>query len=402
MFDRPIIRNEVRSALFGGRMSPSQEAGLDAILNEWEQRRPSADLRWLAYMLATAFHETARTMQPIREFGKGRGRRYGVPDPATGETYYGRGYVQLTWKSNYDKSTRRFGQDFVNNPDLALSPPLAAAIMFGGMTDGWFTGKKLGDYFSPGREDWRNARRIINGLDHADTIAGYGRQFMNALAAGAQGGSVIGTATTMPPPSVAAMMRGSPKSDAVLALQTALGEKGYMPGPLDGEFGPLTEQALLAFQKDNGLVPTGVFEPAQWLDLARAPARALPAERVQATQETLRELGSTTIAQTDRAKRAAIGAGVLSALGLGDSQTNMLGGLFERLQAGLGAAPGAPPGLLETLVKLGIGVASPGGPALWLGLAGLATYLWRSANAVAEQRVDDHRTAANVRDLKGR
>ena len=45
---------------------------MSTILNEWEENLPNADDRWLAYMLATAFHETARTMQPIREFGAGR------------------------------------------------------------------------------------------------------------------------------------------------------------------------------------------------------------------------------------------------------------------------------------------------------------------------------------------
>ncbi|TOE35570.1 hypothetical protein CGJ43_25525, partial [Vibrio parahaemolyticus] len=61
-------------------------------------------LQYLAYVLATTYHETGHTMKPIEEWGKGQGRPYGEPDPETGQTYYGRGYVQLTWLANYIKA----------------------------------------------------------------------------------------------------------------------------------------------------------------------------------------------------------------------------------------------------------------------------------------------------------
>ena len=64
--------------------------------------------------------------------------------------------------------------------DGALEPDLAAKIMFKGMIDGIFTGKKLADYFNPRTADWKNARRIINGLDHADDIATYAKKFYAA------------------------------------------------------------------------------------------------------------------------------------------------------------------------------------------------------------------------------
>ena len=146
------------------------------------------DLRWLAYMFATVFHETAQTMQPIEEFGRGRGRAYGRPDPVTGQTYYGRGYVQLTWKANYQTMGNLLGHDLVNHPELALRADVAAAIMFEGMTTslslrGDFTGKSLEDYFNDRTTDWVNARRIINGTDKASTIAGYAKQFYADLVA---------------------------------------------------------------------------------------------------------------------------------------------------------------------------------------------------------------------------
>lgn len=85
-------------------------------------------------------------MQPIREYGRGRGRAYGARDRQTGHAYFGRGYVQLTWKANYALAGGKLGLDLVANPDLALDPGAAARILFLGMAEGWFTGKRLADY----------------------------------------------------------------------------------------------------------------------------------------------------------------------------------------------------------------------------------------------------------------
>ena len=93
------------------------------------------DFRQLAYIMATVFHETAATMQPIGEFGKGKLRKYGTPSK-NGEVYYGRGYVQLTWEENYIKVGEELGIDLVNNPNMALTPYIAFKIMIIGMMDG--------------------------------------------------------------------------------------------------------------------------------------------------------------------------------------------------------------------------------------------------------------------------
>lgn len=174
--DRKAFFAGVRQQPFNGKLSQDQANGLSALLDEWE-RRDGSDLRWLAYELATAKWETAHTMQPIREIGRGKGRAYGNADPITGKVYYGRGYVQLTWKSNYAAMSKIVGLDLVSNPDLALEPDVAAQIMFEGMERGTFTGKKLSHYFNASACDWINARRIINGMDRAVEIAGIAKQF---------------------------------------------------------------------------------------------------------------------------------------------------------------------------------------------------------------------------------
>jgi putative chitinase len=189
MIDRKLFFDGVRNGPFPGKLSASQVAGMEAILDEWEDR-DLKDLRQLAYMLATAFHETAQTMQPITEFGpksyfsKYEGRKdLGNTVPGDGYKYRGRGYVQLTGRRNYTLASKKIGVDLVADPADALNPEVAAPIMFVGMAEGWFTGVKLSTYFNAAKTDWKNARRIINGLDRADLIAGYARSFYADLQA---------------------------------------------------------------------------------------------------------------------------------------------------------------------------------------------------------------------------
>lgn len=167
------------SSVFGTSLSQKQVSGTEAILDEAQHR--GVKLQPLAYMLATAYHETAHTMQPIAEYGKGKGRKYGAPAGPYGHVYYGRGFVQLTWLANYQRASKELGVDFVRYPERVMEPRLAAEIMFAGMEEGWFTAKKLSDYIGDGKADYVNARRIINGTDKASQIAGYAKAFEKAL-----------------------------------------------------------------------------------------------------------------------------------------------------------------------------------------------------------------------------
>lgn len=203
--NRAAFHAAVRASLFGGRLKDTQVAGMEAIL---DAAPPLLGTSSLAYALATTFHETAKTMQPIEEYGRGKGRSYGP----TG--FWGRGFVQLTWEANYVKATKRLrelkilraDEDLVRTPKLAMRLDVAAAILFYGMIEGWFTGKKLADYFSGGRYEPIGARRIINGTDKDDLIAGQCGSFVDALRAA--GHSVIPIAPNPPivtaPPTAAA------------------------------------------------------------------------------------------------------------------------------------------------------------------------------------------------------
>lgn len=142
----------------------------------------------LGYILATAWWETARTMQPVKEaywlsedWRKNNLRYY---------PWYGRGYVQLTWEDNYKRAQRELGlgTSLTSNPDNAMKPEVAVRVLFIGMAQGWFTGKKLRDYITLNKttddvtkREYTNARRIVNGTDKAAEIATVGVDFYKAL-----------------------------------------------------------------------------------------------------------------------------------------------------------------------------------------------------------------------------
>lgn len=162
-------------------LTDSQRSGIASLLDCLMDDSKVADIRWAAYMMATVKHECAGTWQPIAEYGKGKGHPYGEPDPTTGHVYAGRGYVQLTWKDNYRQMGKVLGVDLVNNPDRAMEPAIAYAIMSYGMRNGSFTGVGLPRYISGEKCDFVNARKIINSLDQAEKIADYATTIQGLL-----------------------------------------------------------------------------------------------------------------------------------------------------------------------------------------------------------------------------
>ena len=190
MLDKRTFFDAIRpSTLFHNSLSQQQVDGMDAILDTWNSGPPGLfegpvyDAH-LSYMLATVYHETARTMSPVREglsasdaWRKSHLRYY---------PWYGRGLVQLTWEANYRKMTTNLKPffpniDLISNPDQALDPAISVGILFYGMSRGSFTGKSLHTYIHGGVTDFTNARRIINGMDRARLVAGYANVFQSAV-----------------------------------------------------------------------------------------------------------------------------------------------------------------------------------------------------------------------------
>lgn len=196
---------------FSGKFGPVSQSptdGLNFILDQVAQDTTNwLNLNEIAYALATFAWETAHTFQPIHEKGPlayfsqydpgtPKGQRLGNTQAGDGFLFRGRGYVQLTGRTNYTKVGQFLSVDLVGNPDLALQPPVAYKIAANGMRLGWFTGQRLRGFMpTGGPADYVNARKIINGLDHAADIAAIAQNFQLVLTAAAQSsGSAAQTA----------------------------------------------------------------------------------------------------------------------------------------------------------------------------------------------------------------
>lgn len=177
------LRKKLFTRDFAGNRGSKQIDGIDLIINTWETEYPELSAKDVAYILATVYHETAYTMQPIKEGGGPnylRSKRY--------YPWFGRGYVQLTWEANYIKAGKKLGIDLTTDPDVALDPQIAVQILFLGMIEGWFTSKSLSSYITEDDKGYKrnltefaNARRIINGTDKQVKIAKEAAQFYDAL-----------------------------------------------------------------------------------------------------------------------------------------------------------------------------------------------------------------------------
>lgn len=133
----------------------------------------------LAYIIATAWHESF--LKPIREIRCQPGTQcYDRQEVYWDSGYFGRGYVQLTFQSNYQTMSNLLGVDLVANPDLALDPVIASQVIVKGMIDGLFTGVALRQFINFFDQDFFNARRVVNGTDRAQLISDHTTNLLNA------------------------------------------------------------------------------------------------------------------------------------------------------------------------------------------------------------------------------
>lgn len=197
MINRKIFFDRYRAELDkDNKLTAKEVSDLDMFLDFVDGSIGLLQMNQWAYVFATAFHETFHTFAPIKEIGgysyfmrmydvtgsrPQLAKRNGNIYKGDGAKYFGRGYVQITWRSNYAVYSRILGVDLINNPDLALVPKYAFKILVDGFINGRFTGKKISDYINKNASDYVNARRCINGTDKASLIASYARIFENIL-----------------------------------------------------------------------------------------------------------------------------------------------------------------------------------------------------------------------------
>ncbi|WP_156373879.1 hypothetical protein [Rhizobium sp. Leaf386] len=202
------------AALRGGALFPfglqkGQVNGIENLLNVWEKYYSGEPRNDLAYNLATAYHETAQTMQPITERGPKSyfdkyepgtrlGKLLGNTFVGDGYRFRGEGHVQNTGRRNAkfasDRLNEKFnlGVDLVAMPGKRGDPFISAHSLFLGNREGWWTGKDLRDFIDDkdesDAEDLREfiaARRVVNGTDKATKIGGHALIFEKALKAAA-------------------------------------------------------------------------------------------------------------------------------------------------------------------------------------------------------------------------
>jgi len=234
----------------------------------------------------------------------------------------------------------------------------------------------------------------------------------------------------------------------VTALQNALSDLGYQVGDIDGIFGRMTRDALLAFQADNEISTTGMYDAETMAALDRSQPRPIDAKRMRASEDDVIAGGSETLKRSRWNRRIGIGTIILGALGLTDKQTEFIAGSLDAIKkaaggegkivlpdavtekiteitgslpVGSGATgltaeqiaamktkvsalaellrSGGPttgsPGLFESLLSLLQGLLSSGGSGIWPIIAIVGFMMWRNGDIAAKRRLDDHRTGAN-------
>lgn len=207
--NRDFFFDHLHDRLYPNGLNRSQVDGHTAVLEAWESGHASEDDRWLAYMLGTAHREAGPGLQPIEEnlnysaqrllqvfagrFSVAEANDYahqperianrayegrignGPEASGDGWRYRGRGLVQITGKDNYAK----FG--IAASPEDALDPQKSVTILFDGMINGKFTGKRLATYFSPSKADWTGARAIVNPGEPGGRVAVDARSYYAAI-----------------------------------------------------------------------------------------------------------------------------------------------------------------------------------------------------------------------------
>lgn len=139
----------------------------------------------IAYVLATAEHESD-SFKTLEEYSSGtqyEGRAdLGNTTAGDGVRFKGRGYVQLTGRLNYTRYSGIAGLQLARLPIIVMNwPALSVFIIVDGMLRGVYTGRRLSDFVNNDKQDFFNARQIINGHDRAEKIADQASDWLRQL-----------------------------------------------------------------------------------------------------------------------------------------------------------------------------------------------------------------------------
>lgn len=199
----------------------------------------------IAYILASAEHESDY-YQTQTEYASGsayEGRSdLGNSQPGDGVRFKGRGYVQITGRTNYKKYSDILGRDLIGNPDIVSSEQdVSRFILVHGMKNGTFTGVGVGDYLGNGKSDYEGARAVVNGNDADTKIAEQARTYEQRLKSGDLKQYLTGQPATPPPTPAPAspMPLGSKTPTAIKEQENPKVDAGGLLLIRVGEFGGL-------------------------------------------------------------------------------------------------------------------------------------------------------------------
>ena len=245
---------------FSGRNHERQRAIVAALSGSFaqvlESYRIDTALR-IAHFMAQIAHECAgfRTTEEFASGAAYEGRAdLGNTEPGDGRRYKGRGLLQLTGRFNYRDMGARLGIPLESEPERAAEPVLSLRIA----CEYWTRHdiNALAD-----RDDIVAVTRKVNGgLNGLEDRTRYLRRAKDALARRA--GLVLQARQAGTNP---VLRRGS-FGMAVISLQERLVAKGAIL-TIDADFGGATESALMAFQRDHGLLPDGIAGEDTWAAL---------------------------------------------------------------------------------------------------------------------------------------
>lgn len=292
----------------------ANEAVMTSVAAEWNETLGkygiNANQNRLLFFLAETSAETGGWSAMVEggEFTGDRG------------TFKGRGLIQLTGRANYQEIGAKLAHDFpdaglvsdlANNPDLVSEPKYVLKT-----SAAYWDVNKLNSICDTGdflllSNRINGSKTFPNGWAQRQSELARIRKLLLSLTDTANAPLDSGPQNNV--------LKIGDSGPLVSALQTMLQKAGYDVGDIDGKFGTLTRMALLAFQADHGLVPTGLADAVTNAALNQPGERPLADSRVSATIGDLIQLGSRTATNGRNANIMGLFAAIFGALGITNS-----------------------------------------------------------------------------------
>lgn len=126
-----VMQAGAREATKGAKPGKLSEAALYHAMDSTGMTHPVERAMFMAQMSheSGGFRYNEEVWGPTAIQLRYQNHRYlGNKEPGDGYKFRGRGYIQLTGRSNYEQAGKYLGIDLINNPDLAADPDVAALV----------------------------------------------------------------------------------------------------------------------------------------------------------------------------------------------------------------------------------------------------------------------------------